>query len=163
MIPLCIRDHADYGSKVMWGTAHALTHRTGKTMLMDMFYDSFPSTHKRRIHFHQFSISLYSRIHQWQYIHNQSLLTINHQLYNQQQKIKHRQERKPSMSCNRPRPCTWILAPLFWRIPNLRYSNFKYPKRRIPSYVSSWFHCSYDIQSIAFWYVYSFTWNGIHI
>jgi len=38
---------------------------TGKTMLMDLFYDSIEIKAKKRVHFHAFMISLYSRIHQW--------------------------------------------------------------------------------------------------
>lgn len=38
---------------------------TGKSMLMDLFYDTLPPniTHKRRIHFHQFMIDAHKRMH----------------------------------------------------------------------------------------------------
>ncbi|KAI9291064.1 AFG1-like ATPase [Neoconidiobolus thromboides FSU 785] len=38
---------------------------TGKTMLMELFYDSLPTTlPKRRVHFHAFMIEIHERIHQ---------------------------------------------------------------------------------------------------
>ncbi|KAG8218522.1 AFG1-like ATPase [Butyriboletus roseoflavus] len=38
---------------------------TGKTMLMDLFYDTLPSsiTRKRRVHFHAFMIDVHKRVH----------------------------------------------------------------------------------------------------
>lgn len=38
---------------------------TGKSMLMDLFYDTLPPniTHKRRVHFHQFMIDAHKRMH----------------------------------------------------------------------------------------------------
>jgi peroxisome-assembly ATPase len=37
---------------------------TGKTMLMDMFFNSLPVERKRRWHHHALMLDLYSRIHQ---------------------------------------------------------------------------------------------------
>ena len=38
---------------------------TGKTMLMDLFYDTLPVriTHKRRVHFHAFMLDVHKRMH----------------------------------------------------------------------------------------------------
>ncbi|KAF9411471.1 hypothetical protein BGZ94_001339 [Podila epigama] len=36
---------------------------TGKTMLMDLFYNSLPRTDKKRIHFHNFMLQLHARLH----------------------------------------------------------------------------------------------------
>ena len=38
---------------------------TGKTMLMDLFYNTLPEhiTRKRRVHFHSFMIDVHKRIH----------------------------------------------------------------------------------------------------
>lgn len=38
---------------------------TGKTMLMDLFYDTLPSSikRKRRVHFHAFMIDVHKRVH----------------------------------------------------------------------------------------------------
>ncbi|KAI1317983.1 hypothetical protein EDD11_007366 [Mortierella claussenii] len=36
---------------------------TGKTMLMDLFYNSLPRTDKKRIHFHNFMLQLHGRLH----------------------------------------------------------------------------------------------------
>lgn len=35
----------------------------GKTYIMDMFYDSLPTTKKRRVHFHNFMIDIHKRLH----------------------------------------------------------------------------------------------------
>ena len=35
----------------------------GKTMLMDMFFESEPVSHKRRAHFHEFMADVHERIH----------------------------------------------------------------------------------------------------
>lgn len=37
---------------------------TGKTMLMDLFYNTLPRTDKTRIHFHNFMLQLHGRLHQ---------------------------------------------------------------------------------------------------
>ncbi|KAG0016749.1 hypothetical protein BGZ81_011066 [Podila clonocystis] len=37
---------------------------TGKTMLMDLFYNSLPRSDKKRIHFHNFMLQLHARLHQ---------------------------------------------------------------------------------------------------
>lgn len=39
---------------------------TGKTMLMDIFYDAIPTTQKRRWHYHTFMLDVYARIHRYQ-------------------------------------------------------------------------------------------------
>ncbi|RUS23252.1 ATPase [Endogone sp. FLAS-F59071] len=36
---------------------------TGKTMVMDLLYDSLPITRKRRVHFHAFMLDVHARIH----------------------------------------------------------------------------------------------------
>lgn len=36
---------------------------TGKTMLMDLFYDTLPTKRKRRVHFHAFMLDVHARIH----------------------------------------------------------------------------------------------------
>ncbi|KAF7721481.1 hypothetical protein EC973_004638 [Apophysomyces ossiformis] len=36
---------------------------TGKTMVMDLFYDSLPINRKRRVHFHAFMLDIHARIH----------------------------------------------------------------------------------------------------
>jgi cell division protein ZapE len=38
----------------------------GKSMLMDLFYDSVPLTQKRRVHFHQFMLEIQERLHRLQ-------------------------------------------------------------------------------------------------
>jgi predicted ATPase len=38
---------------------------SGKTVLMDMFYDSVPTKHKKRVHFYTFMLQLYSEINCW--------------------------------------------------------------------------------------------------
>lgn len=37
----------------------------GKTMLMDMFYDSTATESKQRVHFHSFMLDVHNRIHSW--------------------------------------------------------------------------------------------------
>ncbi|KAF9972865.1 Lactation elevated protein 1 [Actinomortierella ambigua] len=37
---------------------------TGKTMLMDLFYNSFPHPDKKRVHYHVFMLQLHGRLHQ---------------------------------------------------------------------------------------------------
>jgi len=38
---------------------------TGKTMILDLFYDNIPTTMKKRVHFHQFMLYLYSEFNRW--------------------------------------------------------------------------------------------------
>jgi len=42
----------------LWGTVG-----TGKTMLMDLFYDTVPLQRKMRVHFHSFMLDVHSRVH----------------------------------------------------------------------------------------------------
>ena len=39
----------------------------GKTMVMDMFYDSVPNIKKRRAHFNEFMLDVHRRIHVWKH------------------------------------------------------------------------------------------------
>ncbi|KND00254.1 uncharacterized protein SPPG_04585 [Spizellomyces punctatus DAOM BR117] len=38
---------------------------TGKTMAMDLFYESVPIQRKKRVHFNAFTVSAFARIHEW--------------------------------------------------------------------------------------------------
>lgn len=38
---------------------------TGKTLLLDLFYDSMPTKYKKRVHFNSFMLCLYSEINRW--------------------------------------------------------------------------------------------------
>ncbi|KAJ2890820.1 ATPase, partial [Coemansia aciculifera] len=42
---------------------------TGKTTTMDLFYDTIPTPHKRRIHFHAFMLDVHSRINTFKRTH----------------------------------------------------------------------------------------------
>jgi cell division protein ZapE len=44
----------------LWGAAGR-----GKTMLMDLFFDSAPADRKSRVHFHEFMASVHAFIHEW--------------------------------------------------------------------------------------------------
>lgn len=46
----------------------------GKSMLMDLFFESIPLTEKRRVHFHQFMQDIHSQIHTWRVILTGSVL-----------------------------------------------------------------------------------------
>ncbi len=37
----------------------------GKSMLMDLFYESIPGDHKRRVHFHEFMLEIHETMHRW--------------------------------------------------------------------------------------------------
>lgn len=38
---------------------------TGKSMIMDLLYDSVPGTDKMRVHFHEFMLDVHRKIHEW--------------------------------------------------------------------------------------------------
>ena len=38
---------------------------TGKTLLLDIFYDTIPTTKKKRVHFDAFMLYLYSELNRW--------------------------------------------------------------------------------------------------
>ena len=38
---------------------------TGKTLLLDLFYNSVPISEKKRVHFNMFMLYLYSEVNQW--------------------------------------------------------------------------------------------------
>jgi cell division protein ZapE len=46
----------------LWGAAGR-----GKTMLMDLFFDSAPAERKSRVHFHEFMASVHAFIHEWRH------------------------------------------------------------------------------------------------
>ena len=37
----------------------------GKSMLMDVFYDTVAGDHKRRVHFHEFMLEMHATMHNW--------------------------------------------------------------------------------------------------
>lgn len=38
---------------------------TGKTLLLDIFYDAIPTNQKKRVHFNTFMLYLYSELNRW--------------------------------------------------------------------------------------------------
>jgi cell division protein ZapE len=51
---------ADVKGLYIWGAVGR-----GKTMLMDLFFDSVPVQRKKRVHFHDFMADVHARIHVW--------------------------------------------------------------------------------------------------
>ena len=47
---------------------------SGKTMLLDMFYESVTTEHKKRVHFYSFMLYLYSEMNRWNLCCQESLL-----------------------------------------------------------------------------------------
>lgn len=50
---------------------------TGKTILMDIFYDSIPVMRKKRVHFYSFMLQLYSSLNRWNLCCPKDELTFN--------------------------------------------------------------------------------------
>ena len=50
---------------------------TGKTILMDIFYDSIPILEKKRVHFYSFMLQLYSSLNRWNLCCPSDELTFN--------------------------------------------------------------------------------------
>lgn len=46
----------------------------GKSMIMDMFYDTAPVKAKRRVHFHAFMLEVHAKIHRWRQMSSQERL-----------------------------------------------------------------------------------------
>ncbi|MCF8473284.1 MAG: AFG1 family ATPase [Emcibacter sp.] len=49
----------------------------GKSMIMDLFYETAPITKKRRVHFHAFMLAIHQAMHEWRYMDKASRMALH--------------------------------------------------------------------------------------